>query len=173
MLQALPVRPTVVQIFDPTGRFHILTELDLTPSQLPSSPSEHLATFDDRIALVGRTIPLEAAPGKDLPIVLEWQSLKSAPEDDTIFLHLRDSSNKTVAQIDRQPTNGTDPTSQWHAGDLVWDRITLALPANLPPGKYRLVGGLYRHADLKRLPAFLPTGRADSDEVTLSEITIR
>jgi len=173
VLAALPVKPRIVQIYDPTGRFHILTELDLAPSQLPKPPSERLATFDGRIALVGRTGPNEIAAGQDLPIVLEWEALKPSPENDTIFLHLRDAANQTVAQVDRQPTNGTDPTSQWHVGDLVWDRIALAIPNNLPAGHYRLVGGLYRLADQKRLAAELPTGPAPADEVTLAEITVR
>jgi len=67
-------------------------------------------------------------------------------------VHLRSAAGATVAQIDRPPINGDYPTSVWSAGEIVPDAITLPLPADLPPGKYTLVAGMYELASGQRLP---------------------
>ena len=46
---------------------------------------------------------------------------------------------------------GRYPTQNWAAGELVRDRHTLTLPADLAPGAYRLIVGVYRAADRARL----------------------
>ena len=45
---------------------------------------------------------------------------------------------------------GEASTQGWTAGELVRDRHSLALPADLRPGAYRLVVGLYRASDRSR-----------------------
>ncbi len=55
------------------------------------------------------------------------------------------------AARDLPPVNGTFPTTEWQAGDLVRDPHALALPADLPAGSYRLVAGLYDPASGARL----------------------
>jgi len=74
--------------------------------------------------------------------------------------------------MDRQPTGGSFPTSQWHAGDLVFDRYGLSLPRTLPSGRYVLVTGMYELKTLKRMAAQTPTGRANSDEVTIAPVDV-
>jgi len=83
---------------------------------------------------------------------LYWQALAQPPSDFTVFVHLRKVNGDTVAQIDRLPVNGDYPTSVWSAGEIVPDAITLPLPADLPPGKYTLVAGMYEFASGQRLP---------------------
>lgn len=53
---------------------------------------------------------------------------------------------------DSYPAGGALPTSTGQAGEVVRDRHILTLPADLPPGDYRVIAGLYRLADEKRLP---------------------
>ena len=77
-----------------------------------------------------------------------------------------------VLGIDGQPIAGSFPTSQWRRGDIVYDRHSLDLPANLVPDRYHLVAGLYRHDTLKRLEALTANGRAESDEVTVGELSV-
>lgn len=169
----LPVPYTEQTIRDPSGRFALLGRLDVRPEDLLPKPTEIQATFADSIALVGATLPDLATPGRDFLITTEWLALRPAEDNYTIYLHLRDQRNQTVAQVDRQPTNGSFPTSAWQVGDLVWDRATLRLPPEMVPGTYRLVGGLYRLADQRRLEAQTPFGRAESDEVLIGEIVVR
>jgi hypothetical protein len=61
----------------------------------------------------------------------------------------------------------TRPTSTWPVGETVVDRHALWLPPDTPPGRYRLVLGLYRPGDGQRLS--LANG---GDAITL-EVVIR
>ncbi|OIO95812.1 MAG: hypothetical protein AUK03_04785 [Anaerolineae bacterium CG2_30_64_16] len=56
-----------------------------------------------------------------------------------------------VAGLEEEPARGFYPTLNWAAGELVRDRHTLGLPADLPAGDYRLIVGVYRAADRVRL----------------------
>ncbi|HVB96623.1 MAG TPA: hypothetical protein VNG11_02725, partial [Chloroflexota bacterium] len=169
----LDLRPRVSTFRDPSGRFNLLTVLDLRRNELPVPPKTRIATFQDEIALVGATaLPERVSPGQVVTVTLEWLTLRTPPVDETVFLHLQNAKNQTVAQMDRQPTGGSFPTSQWHAGDLVFDRYGLSLPRTLPSGRYVLVTGMYELKTLKRMAAQTPTGRANSDEVTIAPVDV-
>ena len=80
-----------------------------------------------------------------------------------------------VAGNDTQPLEGRYPTSLWAAGETIPDRHTLSLPADLPPGPYRLALGLYHQPTGERLPLYLPSTPPDpagrlilEPEITLS-----
>lgn len=169
----LSVQHSTTTVLDPTGRFTLLTTLNVSRGDLPPVPTTRLATFDGGIALVAASIaPEHVAPGHQIAITMEWLSLQPQPYDYTVFLHLRDSSNRTVAQVDRQPTAGSIPTTAWRSGDLVWDRYSLAIPANLAPGDYRLVAGLYRLETLQRLNVDLGQGHPPTNEAPIGTVQI-
>ena len=54
---------------------------------------------------------------------------------------LQDAAGHVVAGLEAQPLDGRYPTQNWAAGELVRDRHTLTLPADLAPGAYRLIVG--------------------------------
>jgi hypothetical protein len=140
---------------------------------LPLVP-ENLAIFEEKIGLAQPKLDSPVvSPGGTLEFQLVWISQKPAAEDFTVFIHLRDSSNQTLAQADGQPVGGSYPTSVWRRGDIVWDRRRLEVPASAGVGTYRLVAGMYRRETLKRLDAETPAGRAESDEVTIGKIEVR
>src|SRR5262249_24225740 len=119
----LPAGVTVATVLDPSGRFPLLTSLDLPSAALPPAPTERIATFQDAIVLSHAEVgPSPAKPGGTLSVTFEWLALGPVPESYTVFLHLRDAANHTVAQVDRQPTDGSFPTASWQTGDLVQDR---------------------------------------------------
>jgi len=68
-----------------------------------------------------------------------------------MFLHLcRDCEMPPLAQFDRPPLDGYPPagrTTTWIVGDPVHDERALALPADLPPGRYTLLLGVYPESD--------------------------
>ena len=71
---------------------------------------------------------------------LYWQCESPLPLDYTIFVHVRNNENKTVAQQDQPPTY---PTSLWDKGEIIATDITLTLPTDLAPANYQIVMGLY------------------------------
>jgi len=169
----LPVAARAATVTDPTGQYPLLTRLQVPALALPPPPATRVATFQDGIALtrVG-VVPTPARVRQTLAITLEWLDLQPVPENYTVFLHLRDATNHTVAQVDRQPTDGSFPTTAWRAGDLVQDRYTIDLSPSVLPGRYRLVGGLYRLATLERLPARTTAGDAPGAEVELATVEV-
>ncbi len=100
--------------------------------------------FGGQIGLLGYEIESASlSPGDSLRYRLLWQTLAPPPRDYVVFVHLRDPAGETVVQGDGQPAGGTYPTSFWAPGETVLDERTLQLPADLPPGDYHLVVGLY------------------------------
>ncbi|MGH2458134.1 MAG: glycosyltransferase family 39 protein [Chloroflexota bacterium] len=173
LARELPAPATTGEVKDPTGRYTLLATVELPATELPAPPARRLATFDGGIDLAGATVePASIAPGQSLLLSLEWLDARPQPYDYTVFVHLRDASNRTVAQVDQQPTKGSFPTTAWRPGDLIWDRYTLVLPADLPPGDYHLVAGLYRLATLQRLMANVGDGQPPTNEVTIGRITV-
>ena len=110
-----------------------------------------LATFGS-LALIKATSPVtEIAPGGQVPVDLLWQAAEVPREPLVVVVQLQDAAGHVVAGLEAQPLDGRYPTQNWTAGELVRDRHTLSLPADLPPGAYRLIVGLYRAADRTRL----------------------
>jgi hypothetical protein len=107
------------------------------------------------------------APGRALPVELTWLPLSQPQADYNLFLQLLNAAGLPVAQHDSPPNGGYSPTSAWLPRQPVIARHALALPANLVPGNYRLIAGLYNPASGARLA--VPTG---GDFIELAKITI-
>jgi hypothetical protein len=86
-----------------------------------------------------------------LPVALHWRPTQRVTADYHVFVHLLDADGNRVAQSDGQPALWTRPTSGWSPGQGIEDRHGLSLPADLPPGNYTLIIGLYSPLDGTRL----------------------
>ncbi|MER3457303.1 MAG: hypothetical protein C4309_00290 [Chloroflexota bacterium] len=156
---------TVTPIF---GRFKIAP---VTPFPLPSTP----VRFRLGEGLVLTEIELSAGvvhPGEAVQVRLTWGVQAPVGADYTVFLHAL-SDGEPRFQADRPPLEGAYPTGLWEAGEVVTDTITLTVPSGTPPGRYRLVTGLYDPQTGARLPAFAATGeRQPGDALPLGEIQV-
>ena len=107
-----------------------------------------------RLAAVA--VPETVKSGAQLPVQLRWVKQQGAPlaGDYVRFVQLFDSSGAKVAQVDGPPADeaGVFPTTQWGAARDFVDAVTLALPADLPPGAYSLIAGFYAWETGERLP---------------------
>ncbi len=105
-------------------------------------------SLEGAVALVGydRT-PLHPRPGHTLRVALYWQALRPLDTEYHTFVHLVDGKGRKVAQSDRQPGGVYYPSTLWQPGERLRDEHRLTLPADLPPGKYRLLAGMYAFAD--------------------------
>jgi hypothetical protein len=103
-------------------------------------------------------------PGDRLHLNLTWQATRPFERDLKLFVHLLDTSDRIVAQVDLPAGAGAGPegadyfTSQWDPGQLIADDVVITLPLDAPPGPYRLAFGLYDGDTLQRLPV---AGRED------------
>ncbi|HMQ29145.1 MAG TPA: glycosyltransferase family 39 protein [Chloroflexaceae bacterium] len=102
------------------------------------------ASWERGVELRGWRLEGSAAPGAALPLTLTWHSLEPVPRPWTVFVHLVAADETIVAQSNRQPRGDTLPFPLWTPGDWVQDTHRLDLPADLPPGEYRLRVGLFR-----------------------------
>ncbi|MBA3534040.1 MAG: glycosyltransferase family 39 protein [Ardenticatenales bacterium] len=106
----------------------------------------------ETIHFLGATVPQgEWHQGDSVPLTLFWQPQEAPGAELHVFIQAIDSEGAVRAARDIPPVEGTFPTSQWQAGDLVRDPHPLTLPPDMPPGTYRLVAGLYEPATGTRL----------------------
>jgi 4-amino-4-deoxy-L-arabinose transferase-like glycosyltransferase len=142
---------------EPLGVEAILGEVKVVlPTRQPpieALPIQHLrqADFEGEMRLLGYSLgegPYLA--GEEVEVTLFWQALTEMGEY-KVPLRLEDESGKTWAQEEKAPIHGTYPTSRWPVDSLTRDPHRLLLPANLPPGHYRLFLGLHRSKDGKPL----------------------
>ena len=112
------------------------------------------AEFGDNIQLVGFDADKQVKLTPDnhkIPLTLFWRGTAEIPDNYVIFFHLLNEKGETVAQRDTAPRYGTLNTTQWTPNELFDDDQSLEVPANLPPGRYKIELGMYRPTDGKRL----------------------
>ncbi len=129
--------------------------------------------FGESITLLGHTIPQTTLPPGDIvEVTLFWQTAVALDQRYKVFIHLLDSSGRLVAQRDSEPGGGLNPTDSWPVGEPIRDNYGLLLPADLPPGTYQLVVGLYEQsAAAPRLPLTAASGM--NDAFPLAEIVVQ
>ncbi|NJK79249.1 MAG: DUF2723 domain-containing protein [Chloroflexaceae bacterium] len=122
---------------------------------IPEPATPIRATFGETIAFFGYTLkattpngPGTYRAGGTLPITLFWDVHAPPPADYSVFLHLcQNCTIPPAASEDAPPMDGYLPTSTWIPGNLVHDERGIALPADLPPGQYQLLVGMYNPGD--------------------------
>lgn len=105
-----------------------------------------------------------------------WASEVTPHRSLQVFAHFVGQGLEPLAQADGPPQQGVHPTSEWRAGELVLDWRTMTLPEDLPPGRYRLLVGLYRLEQGERLPVLDAQGHstpADAIPLGTVEVTVR
>ncbi|UCC86213.1 MAG: hypothetical protein JSV81_15325 [Anaerolineales bacterium] len=96
------------------------------------------------------TLPTAYA-GDVLPLTLHWMARQPVLADYHVYIHLLDAEGSPVTQSDGHPAVWTRPTSSWSPGEHIQDRHALVLPADLSPGDYALIAGLYLPESGERL----------------------
>jgi hypothetical protein len=125
---------------------------------LPPGIERTTAVFGDIIQLQG--YQLEQADDT-LHLTLFWQALGDGQDDYTRFVHLVEAgrAGPPLSQNDGLPRHNSYPTSQWTAGEIISDTVTLPL-LNVPPGDYQIVAGFYEPTgNLPRLTAADTSGQ--------------
>jgi len=77
-----------------------------------------------------------------------------------------------VAQSDSFPAAGERPTTGWLPGEIISDHHTLTLLAEMSPGNYRLITGLYDPVTGERLSALDEDNNVVGDAIFITEVTL-
>jgi mannosyltransferase len=123
------------------------------PATLSNKPAvKGAAHFGEHITLDGHTLSIpQVQPGDILQLDLFWRTDAPLSERYKVFVHVLDANGKIVAQTDREPTGGQNPTTNWKPNESIVDRYGVRLPEDTLPGTYAIEIGLYGF-DGTRLP---------------------
>jgi len=109
--------------------------------------------------------PRFGRPGDRLHVSLFWEAQREPPADYRLTLWLMTPDGTRIDLDTRQPLAGEYPTSRWSAGQWVRDRFDILIPAQTPPGLYRVFAA-WRDAQ----GAWL--GTADRSQLALGEVYV-
>jgi hypothetical protein len=128
----------------------------------PLSDLDLPVNFGNALLLLGyELLTPAAAPGGTIEIVTLWQATNPEPfqpedladigSEPVLFIHALDTTGALIAQEDRLDA----PAWDWREGDVIAQSHRIALPRGLPQGPVNLEVGVYRQANLRRLPVLV------------------
>lgn len=118
--------------------------LPLPPAPPPTMAHPDRRSLDATVTWLGYDLePNPIRPGQTLQLTFYWRVETPPTADWTTFIHLLDAAGEKRAQVDRIPVGFFYPPTVWAPDTVIADPYELVLPADLPPGPYRLVFGAY------------------------------
>ncbi|NLF11924.1 MAG: hypothetical protein GX597_09050, partial [Anaerolineaceae bacterium] len=171
----LVVEPTEGEITAPCGVYYLWVWQGEAAAAEVAPKRPLAATLGDHVELLGYDLDAGAAqPGGTLELALYWRAAGQRADAAKVFVHLYDPAGKVAAQVDRQPYYGTRPPYTWTTGEVIRDPYALKLPADLAPGAYTLVVGMYDELTGARLPVRADAARVLPDSrLRLGEVAVR
>lgn len=106
-------------------------------------------------------------PGGSVKYTLYWVAERESRTGLTGFVHLLNDARQVVAQRDSVPGEGILPTTGWVSGQVIADTYSIAIPANVTSGDYRVEIGLYDPLTGKR------AALDGAEQLELRRLTIR
>jgi hypothetical protein len=150
-----------------------LRVLDRDYSAPPCQTAVNAVLGEEKIELACSTLSTnKLSPGRELDLALVWRSHAPIKADYTVFAQLVGPDGKVWAQQDNYPQQNRLPTSRWLPEETVVDRYTLSLPADAPPGDYRLLTGMYDWRTGERLTVAAGHGTAADNALELAQVRV-
>ncbi len=130
------------------------------------------ADFAGQIHLNGYDLDTTAVqPGNALQLVLYWHADKPPTDNYNVYIHVTplDAQSPILTQADGAPSHDNRPTLTWTdpTETMISGVFQIALPADLKPGQYQIVVGLYNYQTGQRLQV------GNQDFVQLSVLTVQ
>jgi len=125
-------------VTDPAGHYEILRVAPLLP------PSD-VQTFDGRVELAALTAPRTATAGEGLTVTLAIRAQANSTLNSFVQVWGEPSpleGGRLWAQADQRLCEPY-PVQVWQPADHVVQDWTLSLPADMPPGDYQVMAGVY------------------------------
>jgi 4-amino-4-deoxy-L-arabinose transferase-like glycosyltransferase len=136
----LPVLDEQAQI---VGQSKRVGSLQVVRSMVPAEVRPQIQVSDGHLApsirLLGYDLPQqEVEPGGTLRFALYWEALRDVKTDYVLSLELVDEEGRVQAKHTDRPVDGTYPTTQWQAGEVLRDWHDVPVPPDAPEGEYGL-----------------------------------
>ena len=130
-------------------------------------------TLEEGVRLIGYETFLSAdqprGSGQRLGVYLYWKAERPLAQQLKVFVHLMNAEGKLITQHDGEPQIGAYPTNEWKPGETFVDFHALPISANVPPGEYTLLAGLYDESSGIRLKRVDASG---GDAIVLTKISL-
>ena len=135
----------------------------------PARPSPPIGLLENGLRLEEAQYPTTLTPRQEEQVFATWRVEREPPAEElTLFYHLIDDRGHGLGGRDR----GGLLAGTLRDGDelLGWARVPR--PAELPPGRYWLLVGAYRSADVQRLGALGPDRQPIGDAIRLGPLKV-
>jgi 4-amino-4-deoxy-L-arabinose transferase-like glycosyltransferase len=168
--------PPFDQFYGPAVPLHVVRLHGVDYAWIYQAPPEvaksRPAAFGSAIGLHGFDPVGVPRRGQPLVFRLVWEARAAPAADYMLFAHLLAPDGQRVAQVDLPL-----PSSGWTPGRYQATELPIAVPADAPPGVYRLAIGLYEPPGGPRLPltaaATLDSAIDGPDALMLAEIELK
>ena len=124
-------------------------------------------------ATAGGSATITVLPASTLALTLFWQAEGASSVPYAVSVQLLGDNGVLRAQHDQQPGGGAFPTTSWVQGEVLADAYQLELPADLAPGRYKLIVRMYDPTTLAALPAENADGNPAGDALALATVEVR
>jgi len=128
------------------------SDLDAVFVPIPEPHQPIDALFGNALSLRGFELESTAArPGARLRASFLWRAEQPQTGKYLVFVQLLDDANRKVAQWDGALGGDWWLALGWRPGQQIWQDVPLRIADDAPPGRYRLITGIYDPATGKRL----------------------
>lgn len=132
-----------------------------TPAGSLAAQQPYRVDFGSDISLTGFRLARSAVQrGGQLQLTLFWLGRAPVAKSYTVFVHLLAPDGFNILNGDGIPRTGSRPTNSWQPGETLIDTHSIALPADMPVGVYRLEIGMYERDSGMRLAGQVGSGTA-------------
>ncbi len=150
------------------------TTCDLGQTALRASlPAGTIANFQNSVALTDMQFKHGALiPGETSDLLLQWQALQPIAQNYTVFVQFIGPDGHVHGQVDQAPLQGTYPTNEWKAGEMLNDPYRLTLAPDAPSGDYQIAVGFYLLSTGERLLLYDEADNPIGDAVLQSGVFV-
>jgi hypothetical protein len=132
-----------------------LFTLQSDPNQPQPADQILQVDFEDQLRLVGmddlpQTVAVNPPGEARFSITLYWRALQDLETNYSVFVHLDAPNSQTFANVDEESPDNI-PTSKWPPGLYLRNPLSLEIPADLPPIRYKVNVGVYNRETGERL----------------------
>jgi hypothetical protein len=131
------------------------------------------ARFDRHVALLGYDLePDPLRPDRAARLTLYWRALRELNASYVRGARIVDRYGRVWWETRGEPGSGTLPTDTWAPGEVVADRVAVALNPGTPPGEYELELSLAQPGGGRRLPVYDGSGRQTGSTLKLPSLRV-
>lgn len=141
------------------------------PSPVPEGVTHPLNATAGDLTLLGLRMP-RIERGATVNIATLWRVDRAPQRDGVLFLHVVNPDNTPGPQDDNPPERGARSTLSYRAGDGIDQNHRIVIPADAPPGEYRIYVGVYNRGDFERWAATQDGAPAQDNLILAATFTL-